>query len=141
MIVAVDDNIILRQLLTLTLSTIAMDDDLLSFKVFSSCDEALNYAEHYQVDLFIIDWYMPVFSGNDLIKNLRSHLKYKNTPIIVLSGENDPEVKTEAKSLGATGWLLKPFNPHSLKILIYKLLGRYCCLNVLMPDHYDVFRK
>lgn len=137
-VVAVDDNAILRQLLTVTLSM----DSSISVKVFADGNEALFYANQNVVDVFVIDWHMPHYSGSLLLTKLRAIEKYEKTPIIILSGDDDTELKMEAKHLGATGWLVKPFNPNSLKILIRKLLGRYGdVLTISSPENHHVFSE
>jgi two-component system chemotaxis response regulator CheY len=140
LVIAVDDNRILRQLLTLTLSTVGSIDSSVKFTVFETGEEVIACAEQSLVDLFIIDWCMPGYSGGSLLRNIRSHPRYETTPIIILSGEDDLASKEEAKLLGATGWLVKPFNPNTLKMLIYKLLGRYSAgLSIALPDNYEVY--
>lgn len=140
-IVAVDDNVILRKLLTLTLSMLSSVDSSITFHIFSSGEEVIEFAEKNEVNFFIIDWFMPTCSGDLLLKRIRAYPKYKETPIVVLSGEDSRTIKESARNLGATGWLTKPFNPDTLKVLIYKLLGRYCCLQVSLPNNYYGYNK
>jgi two-component system chemotaxis response regulator CheY len=45
-------------------------------------------------------------------------------PIVFLTTESDDDMKAQAKSAGATGWIVKPFNPDQLLRIVKKVLGR-----------------
>jgi len=61
--------------------------------------------------------------GLTLVKNLRTLPDYKFTPLLMLTTESTPEKKAEGKAAGATGWLVKPFNPEQLIATIQRVLG------------------
>jgi two-component system chemotaxis response regulator CheY len=61
--------------------------------------------------------------GISLIKELRTLPSYKFTPILMLTTESGSDKKGEGKSAGATGWIVKPFNPDQLLATIKKVLG------------------
>ena len=52
---------------------------------------------------------------------LRGDERYKSTPILVLTTESDPDIKVRAKRAGATGWIVKPFDPRKLAEAIRKV--------------------
>jgi two-component system chemotaxis response regulator CheY len=56
------------------------------------------------------------------VRNLRGLPNYKHTPLLVLTTENTPERKVEGREAGATGWLVKPFNPERLLATVAKVL-------------------
>ncbi|MCB1753772.1 MAG: response regulator, partial [Gammaproteobacteria bacterium] len=85
--------------------------------------DALNKARQNQVDLVLSDVNMPVMDGITLIKNLRTLPNYKFTPILMLTTESAADKKGEGKAAGATGWIVKPFNPDQLLNTIKKVLG------------------
>jgi two-component system chemotaxis response regulator CheY len=60
--------------------------------------------------------------GLTLVKKLRALPLYKNVPILVLTTEMDPNKKKAAKEAGATGWIVKPFDPDQLLATIRKVL-------------------
>ena len=66
---------------------------------------------------------MPVMDGITLIKELRSLSDYKFTPILMLTTESTSDKKQEGKSAGATGWIVKPFNPDQLLATVKKVVG------------------
>lgn len=76
-----------------------------------------------KVKLVISDVNMPNMDGLTLVKNLRTLPDYKFTPLLMLTTESTPEKKAEGKAAGATGWLVKPFNPEQLIATIQKVLG------------------
>ena len=71
----------------------------------------------------ISDLNMPIMDGMTFIKTLRTLGPYRFTPILVLTTEMDPEKKKAAKEAGATGWIVKPFDPEQLLATIRKVLG------------------
>lgn len=117
-ILAVDDSASMRQMVSFTLQGAGYD-------VVEASDgqEAFNKAKQGQVDLVISDVNMPVMDGISLIKNLRTLPDYKFTPILMLTTESAADKKSEGKAAGATGWIVKPFNPDQLLNTIKKVLG------------------
>ncbi len=117
-ILAVDDSASMRQMVSFTLKGAGHD-------VFEASDgvEALEVAKAQSgVDLVISDINMPNMDGIALIKELRTLPSYKFTPILMLTTESGSDKKTEGKSAGATGWIVKPFNPDQLLATIKKVL-------------------
>ena len=82
----------------------------------------LEKAKQADVDLVITDINMPNMDGLTLLGELRKLSNFKFTPILVLTTEMDPDKKKIAKERGATGWLVKPFNPDQLLSTIQKVL-------------------
>jgi two-component system, chemotaxis family, chemotaxis protein CheY len=71
---------------------------------------ALLFFDGRNIDLLITDFKMPGINGAELTKKVKSHPKYKNMPVLILSSETAEESKMEARKAGAYGWLTKPFN-------------------------------
>ena len=117
-ILAVDDSAAMRQMVGITLTGAG-------HQVEQAIDgrEALQIAERQKFDLVITDVNMPQMDGLTLVRNLRGLPNYKHTPLLVLTTENTPERKMEGREAGATGWLVKPFNPERLLATIAKVLG------------------
>jgi len=117
-ILAVDDSASMRQMVTFTLKGAG-------FTVIDAVDgiDALAKAKTAKVDLVLTDVNMPRMDGISLIKELRALPNYKFTPILMLTTESGTGKKTEGKSAGATGWIVKPFNPDQLLATIKKVLG------------------
>ncbi|HTY51347.1 MAG TPA: response regulator [Steroidobacteraceae bacterium] len=117
-ILAVDDSATMRQMVDATLTSAG-------HKVSQAADgrEALEIAGKDTFDLVITDVNMPVMDGLTLVKQLRGLPAYRGVPILVLTTEATTERKLEGKAAGATGWLVKPFNPERLLDTIAKVLN------------------
>ncbi len=76
-----------------------------------------------RVDLVITDINMPNMDGIMLVKTLRSDPNHRSTPILVLTTEADEAKKNEGRAAGATGWLVKPFEPEKLLKVVQKVCG------------------
>lgn len=85
--------------------------------------EALKLADSERFDLVITDVNMPNMDGITLVRELRARPAYRYVPLLVLTTEATPERKQEGKAAGATGWLVKPFNPDRLLATIAKVLA------------------
>jgi two-component system, chemotaxis family, chemotaxis protein CheY len=86
-------------------------------------EDALGRVTGAAIDLFLCDVNMPRIDGLTLVKRLRALAPFKFTPILMLTTEVDPEKKRIAKEAGATGWLVKPFQPDQLLATIRKVLS------------------
>jgi two-component system chemotaxis response regulator CheY len=84
---------------------------------------ALGLAKGAPSDLVITDINMPNMDGITLIRELRALPAYKFTPILTLTTESTTDKKMEGKEAGATGWIVKPFNPEKLLATVSKVLG------------------
>ena len=118
-ILAVDDSASMRQMVSFTLKGAGYD-------VVEAADgvEALHLAKGRSVNLVITDVNMPKMDGIALIRELRALPSYKFTPLLMLTTESGAEKKQVGKAVGATGWIVKPFNPDQLLNTVKKVLGR-----------------
>ncbi|VUD56411.1 Chemotaxis protein CheY [Thalassocella blandensis] len=117
-ILAVDDSASMRQMVSFTLKGAGHE-------VHEASDgaEALKVANAQSgFDLVISDINMPNMDGITLIKELRALPAYKFTPILMLTTESGADKKGEGKAAGATGWIVKPFNPDQLLATIGKVV-------------------
>lgn len=117
-ILTVDDSPSMRQMVAFTLKGAG-------HKVIEAVDgvDALSKAKTNRLDLVITDVNMPNKDGISLIAELRALPAYRFTPMLMLTTESNPEKKQQGKAAGATGWLVKPFNPDQLLKTIEKVLG------------------
>ncbi|MFC3173017.1 response regulator [Novosphingobium bradum] len=75
---------------------------------------ALEWLAGNEVDVVITDINMPRLDGFGLIQQLRSGSRHRDRPILVLTTESSDEKKLRARAAGATGWIVKPFDPDKL---------------------------
>lgn len=117
-ILAVDDSASMRQMVSFTLKGAG-------HTVVEAVDgvDALAKAKGGKFDLVISDVNMPNMDGITLIKELRALPNFKFTPMLMLTTESTTEKKQEGKAAGATGWIVKPFNPDQLLATANKVLG------------------
>jgi two-component system chemotaxis response regulator CheY len=95
------------------------------FQVAQAADgqQALTLARQSSFDLVLSDVHMPNMDGIALIRALRAEPAYRHTPILMLTTESSPESKREGKEAGATGWIIKPFDPQQLIATMQRVLG------------------
>ena len=117
-ILTVDDTASMRQMISFTLNSVGHE-------VIQASDgkEALKMLEGKKVDLVIADINMPNMDGITLLKSLRALADYKFTPILMLTTESQESIRQQGKVAGATGWIVKPFNPEQLLTVVKKVLG------------------
>ncbi|CAH0535827.1 response regulator [Vibrio marisflavi] len=108
-ILAVDDSVSIRQMVSHTLKDAGYD-----VETANDGRDALNKANKTRFDVVISDVNMPNMGGFDFVREMRNNPQYKFIPILMLTTETSIEKKQEGKSVGATGWLVKPFNPETL---------------------------
>ncbi|AMN46290.1 Fis family transcriptional regulator [Steroidobacter denitrificans] len=116
-ILAVDDSASMRQMVKYTLEGAG-------YTVVQAADgvDALAYARHAGADLVLTDVNMPRMDGITLVRELRALDNYKFTPMLVLTTESGQETRQRGKQAGATGWIVKPFNPAQLLKTIERVL-------------------
>ena len=74
------------------------------------------------IKLIVCDVNMPNMDGLTLIKSLRGLPTYRSTPILMLTTESSDAMKQQGRAAGATGWLVKPFDPPKLLEVTKKVL-------------------
>lgn len=75
------------------------------------------------MDIIVTDLNMPGMDGITLIKELRKLNAFRFTPILMLTTDSAVDKKQAGKEAGATGWIVKPFNPDTLLKTITKVLS------------------
>lgn len=117
-IMIVDDSRTVRESLKFFLSEAG-------YEVIEGCDgqDALNNIKGQSCDLVITDVNMPNMDGLTLIGELKKIPDFKFTPILVLTTESQQDIMDKGKALGATGWIVKPFDNDKVIAVIKKVLG------------------
>lgn len=118
-ILAVDDSTSIRQMVAFTLKSAG-------YNVIEAADgqEGLDKASAASdLSLILTDQNMPRMDGLTLTKALREMPQFATTPILMLTTESSDEMKSQGKAAGATGWLVKPFDPHKLLEVVKKVIG------------------
>lgn len=112
----VDDSKTMRDMVSFTLKGAG-------YEIIEAGDgqEAIAALQGKKVDVVITDLNMPNMNGIELIRALRADPNYKFTPILMLTTESGDNMKVEGKQAGATGWIVKPFNPEKLIQVVNKV--------------------
>jgi two-component system, chemotaxis family, chemotaxis protein CheY len=115
-VLVVDDSATMRQMVTDTLRKAG-------FTVVLGINgaDALERIAGQSIQLVITDFNMPVMGGIALVKNLRARPEFRFTPILILTTECSDDKKGEGRAAGATGWLVKPFDPDRLIQVVRRL--------------------
>jgi two-component system chemotaxis response regulator CheY len=118
-ILAVDDSASMRKMVSFTLTSAG-------FHVVEAVDgeDAYRKAQAQAFDLVLTDQNMPGMDGLTLTRTLREHPAFRTVPILILTTESSEQMKQAGRAAGATGWLVKPFDPQRLVEVIHKVIGR-----------------
>lgn len=117
LILAVDDSPSMRKMVSFTLTGAG-------YQVVEAVDgqDAYEKAQSQSFDLVLTDQNMPRLDGLGLTRKLRDHPQFKTTPILMLTTESSDLMKQAGRAAGATGWLVKPFDPARLLDVIKKVI-------------------
>jgi two-component system chemotaxis response regulator CheY len=117
-VLAVDDSPSIRQMVAFTLKSAG-------YQVIEAVDgeDGLTKAKGAGVNLVLTDQNMPKMDGLTLVRSLRGLPQYKAVPILMLTTESGDTMKAQGKAAGATGWLVKPFDPAKLVEVVKKVIG------------------
>ena len=116
-ILAVDDSPSMRKMVSFTLTGAG-------YQVVEAVDgqDALEKAQTHHSDLVLADQNMPRLDGIGLTRKLREDPRFKTIPILILTTESSDQMKQAGKAAGATGWLVKPFDPNRLIEVLKKVI-------------------
>ncbi|MFC7478225.1 response regulator [Dankookia sp. GCM10030260] len=117
-VLTVDDSRTMREMVAFTLGKAG-------FEVSEAEDgrHALKVLQAVPADVVITDLNMPNMDGVALIRALRADPKWRAVPILMLTTESDAGKKADGKNAGATGWLVKPFDPAKLIDIVKRVCG------------------
>ena len=116
-ILVVDDSTTIRQVIIFCLKEAG-------YHIIEAVDgkDALEKLAKNQVDLLLTDLHMPNMNGFELAKEVRASARHKFIPILVLTTESQLSSKEEGRSIGVTGWFVKPFEPEQLIKVVKRVL-------------------
>jgi two-component system, chemotaxis family, chemotaxis protein CheY len=116
-ILTVDDSASIRQMVVFTLKS-------QGYEVVEAVDgqDGLNKAKARQFNLVLSDQNMPRMDGLTMVRSLRALSNYRSVPILILTTESSDSMKAQGRAAGATGWLVKPFDPARLIEVVKKVL-------------------
>lgn len=118
-ILVVDDSVSLRSMLS---AMLAQEGHQVTEA--SDGEHALDVIQGLSVDMVLTDVNMPILSGIELCRELRQMEDFRFVPILIITTETTDQMKQAGKLAGATGWLVKPFDPQKLISTVNLLCGK-----------------
>ena len=118
-VLAVDDSRTIRNMVTLALTQAGITSQVAEDGV-----HGLEVLSDMMPDAIITDINMPRMDGFEFIQEVRKQDKYQGVPILVLTTESAQDMKMRARKAGATGWIVKPFDPAKLVGALRMVTGR-----------------
>jgi len=115
----VDDSPTMRNMVKAVLEQIGFD-----VSTAQDGKRAIKILGNKRMDVIITDINMPNMNGYEFIKEIRSNASYKAVPILILTTESTADAKAEGKAAGASGWIVKPFNPE----ILINAVSRVCSI-------------
>jgi putative two-component system response regulator len=89
----------------------------------SSGMSALDMMQLNDVDLVLLDIEMPVLNGIKTFERMKNNEKFASIPVIFLTGNSNSKMVMDAAWLGASDYIIKPFEPEELLYRVKKTLG------------------
>lgn len=116
-VLCVDDSAVMRKMVANTLQASGL------YRCIEAADgkQGLEVMEKERPDIIITDYNMPVMNGLDFTIAVRLQEHHRYTPILLLTTETNEALRQSAREKGATGWMVKPFNPEKLLRTIEKV--------------------
>lgn len=108
-VLAIDDSRTMRNLLSAALGRVGYEVELAE-----DGNDGLERFANSDPDVVITDINMPNLDGFGFIEAARKLDRDRVVPILVLTTESAPELRARARSAGATGWIVKPFDDEKL---------------------------
>ncbi len=117
-VLCVDDSAVMRKMVANTLQADGR------YRCIEAADgkQGLEMMKHEHPDIIITDFNMPVMNGLEFTIAVRELEEHRYTPILLLTTETNEALRQSARENGATGWMVKPFNPEKLLRTIEKVL-------------------
>ncbi|HET7108454.1 MAG TPA: response regulator [Candidatus Acidoferrum sp.] len=120
-VLIVDDSSVMRKIVERSLRQAGLDlGDVLEA---GNGAEALAEVNKAKFDLILSDINMPAMDGLEFLKNLANVESAKGTPVVMITTEGSESRVVEALSVGAKGYIRKPFTPEQVKERVAPLLG------------------
>lgn len=118
-ILVIEDSATMRRIIRRHLTTMGFENVVEAHDGESALAKLASEA----IDLVITDWAMPSMSGPDLVRAIRSSPAHAKLPVLMLTGIAQKEDIVQAIDAGVNGYVVKPFEPQTLKDKIQELVG------------------
>jgi two-component system chemotaxis response regulator CheY len=120
-VLIVDDSSVMRKIVERSLRQAGLD--MSSVTEAGNGAEALGKLDATAVDLILSDINMPVMDGLEFVRRLQTVDKLRGIPVVMITTEGSESNVIQALSLGAKGYIRKPFTPDQVKEHVLSVLG------------------
>ncbi len=86
--------------------------------------EALEILENNWIDVVLSDINMPVMGGMELLREVSRDEDLRKIPLIFITTESSEARMEEARKMGVAGYVKKPFQPETIKNILYEVLEK-----------------
>lgn len=117
-IIVIDDNIVIQEIIKSSLDQIPK----IKISTFLNAEEAFDHIWIKEPDLIIVDHYLEKMNGIDFIYKINEIDQFNGVPIILITAEDNDQLKLKALEAGATDFLNKPIDPLEIRIKAHNLL-------------------
>jgi two-component system chemotaxis response regulator CheY len=117
-VLIVEDTDLCRDTLELALMKVPN----LAVQSVTSAEEALAWLDSSEICALVTDLHLPLMDGFALIQAVRSQPKRSSLPILVISGDSDPQISARVTGLGANAYFSKPYSPAAVRIKLEQLI-------------------
>ncbi|MBN2651865.1 MAG: response regulator [Spirochaetales bacterium] len=118
-ILSIDDSPTMRMLIRK-----ALKEDEYEIIEAENGQEGLDLAQHEEFSLIFVDVNMPIMDGFSCVEGIRAMSQNRETPIVFLTTVNSKDKMEKGKTLGANGWIVKPFEPEPLRKLVKVMIKK-----------------
>lgn len=118
-ILVADDNESVRDLAEVSLSVLG-DYDVVTVTDGKAAQKVL---QEEPVDVLITDLDMPLMTGEELLRWVRSQPQLSRLPVVVLTAATEARRRDDLLAAGADGYMVKPFQPDELEAAVRKATG------------------
>jgi PleD family two-component response regulator len=91
-------------------------------RVTGTAEEAMRVLENSDIGAVITDLHLPSMDGLEFVLRLRQDARFANLPVLVISGDTDPETPGRARSAGASAFFAKPYSPGAVRQKLEELI-------------------
>jgi DNA-binding response OmpR family regulator len=117
-VLIVEDNEMNRDMLSRRLS----NEDY-AVQVAADGEQAIKLLEIEQFDIILLDIMMPGMDGYEVLEWIKTNPVHSETPVLMLTALTERESVVKSIELGATDYLVKPFDMAKVKMRMWKCLG------------------
>ncbi len=100
---------------------IVLDDPLIEVFTETDSKRMIDLIVSTKPDMVLMDLWMPIVSGDQVLRQIRLHHQFRDLPVIIMSAAQDG--RDVAANAGADDYISKPFDIDKLLLKVHKMMG------------------